>query len=403
VNPHLPRLTIRLRLTLLYGVLFLLAGAALLGLTYVAFATTDLVVNVGSGGQVTVGFGAPFGAGAANTLAAPFGGSAADLPKLLQSVVDGQHAAEQQYYLRLSLVAIVVLAVASAAIGWLVAGRLLRRLRSMSAAARAISSTNLRLRIAPAGPDDELKDLGETFDDLLGRLERSFEAQRQFVANASHELRTPLTRQRALVQYALDDPAPTLGGWRAAFERILVAEGQQERLLEALFTLARGERGLERLEPVDLAEATSAALQSRRQDIEAAGLHLDSRLEHAPVRGDRQLLERLAVNLIDNATHYNVPDGTIEIATERRLGDAFLRVTNSGPSVPPADVSRLFEPFQRLPDRSARKEGSGLGLSIVRAVASAHGGDVRARAGDAGGLAVEVRIPAAAEATRSPE
>jgi signal transduction histidine kinase len=400
-TPRLPRPTIRLRLTLLYGTLFLLASAALLGLAYLAFTTTTLEVNVGPNGQVTVTFGGAFGGGGANTLAAPFGGSAADLPKLLQTVVESQHAAEQQYYLRLSLVALAILAIASVLIGWFVAGRLLRRLRTMSAAARAISSTNLGLRLAPSGPDDELKELGDTFDDLLGRLERSFEAQRQFVANASHELRTPLARQRALVQYALGDDQPSLDGWRSTFERVLAAEEQQERLLGALLTLARGEQGLQRVEPVDLAEVTDAALRSRHQDIEAAGLHLDVHLAPTPVLGDPQLLERLAANLIDNATRYNIPAGVIEVTTEGRLGEAVLRVTNSGPSIPAPDIDRLFEPFQRLPERSARGEGWGLGLSIVRAIVTAHAGVVHARARQAGGLMVEVRIPATSESRLS--
>jgi signal transduction histidine kinase len=270
----------------------------------------------------------------------------------------------------------------------------------MTHAAREISSSNLGLRIAPHGPDDELRDLGETFDDLLGRLERSFEAQRQFVANASHELRTPLARQRALVQYALSDPQPTLDTWRATFERVLVAEEQQERLLEALFTLARGERGLERRLPVDFADVAHGVLQSRGADVEALGLHVEARLEHAVVRGDPQLLERLAANLVENAVRYNVPNGEIEVTTELRVGEAILRVANSGPSIPPPDVDQLFEPFRRLqPDRTSHEEGWGLGLSIVRAIVNAHGGSVRARARDAGGLVVEVRLPASAEAS----
>ena len=329
--PRLPRPTIRLRLTLLYGALFLLTGAAMLGLTYVTSATTGLVVRVRPDGEVAVAFGGPFGGGGSNTQVAPFGGTSTDVPKLLQSVVAGQYAAEQHYYLVLSLMALVILSLASVLIGWFVAGRVLRPLRTMTRAARAISSTNLELRLAPAGPDDELKDLGETFDDLLGRLERSFKAQRQFVANASHELRTPLARQRALVQYALSDPDPTLDGWRATFERVLVAEEQQERLLEALFMLARGERGLERRVPVDLAAVAEAALRARSQDIEGRGLHVDARLEHAFALGDARLLERLAANLVDNATYYNVPGGQIEVATEVRHGQAILRVANSGP------------------------------------------------------------------------
>ncbi len=399
---RLPRPTIRLRLTLLYGALFLLTGAVLLGLMDVVSATTALAVHVAASRQVSVTFGSPFGGGGSNTYVAPFGGSSADLPAVVNAVVAGQYAAEQHLHLVLSLVALVILSLASVLIGWFVAGRVLRPLRTMTKAARAISSTNLELRLAPTGPDDELKDLGETFDDLLDRLERSFEAQRQFVANASHELRTPLARQRALVQYALGDPDPTLDGWRAAFERVLVAEEQQDQLLEALFMLARGERGLERRVPVDLAEVAEAALRARGQDIEGRGLHVDARLEHAVVPGDPRLLERLAANLLDNATYYNVPGGQIEVATEVRHGRAILRVANTGPSIPAADVDQLFEPFRRLqPDRTTHAEGWGLGLSIVRAVATAHGGTVRARAREAGGLEVEVSLPAMPEAMRS--
>src|SRR5207247_2579308 len=215
--------------------------------------------------------------GGSNAFVAPFGGSAANLPYVIQAVVEGQHAAEQQYYLILSVVALAILSLASVLIGWFVAGRVLRPLRTMAKSARTISSTNLELRLAPTGPDDELKDLGESFDDLLGRLEQSFETQRQFVANASHELRPPLARERA------------------------------------------------------------------------------------HVRGDPHLLERLVANLVENAARYNVPDGEIEVTTEMQHGEAFLRVTNSGPLIPPPDVDQLFEPFRRLqPDRTTR-EGWGLG------------------------------------------
>jgi signal transduction histidine kinase len=377
-------------------------GAALLGVTYVISATTGLTVTVASSGQVSVTFGGPFGGGDANTLVAPFGESPADLPAVIRVIVGAQHAAEQHYYLVLSVLVVAILSLASVLIGWFVAGRVLRPLRTMTSAVRAISSSNLGLRIAPRGPDDELKDLGETFDDLLGRLERSFEAQRQFVANASHELRTPLARQRALVQYALGDPQPTLDTWRATFERVLVAEQQQERLLEALFTLARGERGLQRRMPVDLAEVAAGALRLRAQDIELRGLHVEAGLQHAVVQGEPDLLERLAANLVENAARYNVPNGDLEVTTEMRPGEAILRVTNTGPSIPPLGVDGLFEPFRRLqPDRTTREEGWGLGLSIVRAVAIAHDGSVRARAREAGGLEVEVSIPATAEAISS--
>ena len=396
---RLPRPTIRLRLTLLYGALFVLVGGALLGLTYVVSATTGLTVNVAPNGEVSVTFGSPFGGGDANTFVAPFGGSPANLPAVIRAVVEAQHAAEQQYFLVLSVLAVAILSLASVLIGWFVVGRVLRPLRAMTHAAREISSSNLGLRIAPYGPDDELRDLGETFDDLLGRLERSFEAQRQFVANASHELRTPLSRQRALVQYALSDAEPTLDAWRATFDRVLVAEQQQERLLEALFTLARGERGLEHRVPVDLADVADGALRSQSVDVGGRGLRVKVHLAHAVVQGDPQLLERLAANLVENAARYNVPNGELEVTTETRPGEAILRVANTGPPIHPLDVDRLFEPFRRLrPDRTTREEGSGLGLSIVRAIATAHDGSVRAVAREGGGLDVEVSLPTTAGA-----
>jgi signal transduction histidine kinase len=393
---RLPRLTIRLRLTLIYGVLFLLTGTALLGLTYATSATTHMEVSVAANGQVEITLGSPLAGGGSTTQVAPFGGSAADLPAVIRAVVAGQHDAQQRYYLLLSLIALAILSATSLVVGWVVAGRVLSPVRRMTAAARSITSSNLGGRVADAGPDDELKDLGDTIDDLLARLERSFEAQRQFVANASHELRTPLARERALVQYALGDPEPTLEEWRIAFERVLVAGQQQERLLEALFTLAKGERGLDRRVPVDLATVAESALHARPGDLEHRGLHVDSHLGPAAVRGDAQLLERLVANLVDNAIHYNVPNGRIEVATGSRDGQAILLVANTGPSIRPAELDRLFEPFQRLaPDRTTHAEGLGLGLSIVRAVATAHDGTVRARAGESGGLEIEVAIPAA--------
>lgn len=401
--PRLPRPTIRLRLTLLYGALFVLVGAALLGVTYVISTTTGLTVNVAPNGEVSVTFGSPFGGGDANTFVAPFGGSPAELPAVIRAVVEAQHAAEQQYYLVLSVLAVAILSLASVLIGWFVVGRVLRPLRTMTHAAREISSSNLGLRIAPHGPDDELRDLGETFDDLLGRLERSFAAQRQFVANASHELRTPLARERALVQYALSDPQPKLDTWRATFERVLVAEKQQERLLAALLELAQGERSLERRLRVDLADVADGTLRSHGPDIQSRGLRVEAHLAHAVLRGDPQLLERLAANLLENATRYNVQNGELEVMTEVRSGEAILRVGNSGPPISPADVDRLFEPFRRLQrDRTSREDGSGLGLSIVRAIANTHGGSVSAYPRAAGGLVVEVRLPVSAESAPSP-
>lgn len=315
----------------------------------------------------------------------------------LQEVVTQQHAAELNQLLIWSIVALAIMVVGSIGLGWFLAGRVLDPLRAMTATVREISATNLRQRVAPEGPDDELKDLGSTFDDLLGRLERSFEAQRQFVANASHELRTPLARQRTLLQVALDDPKATAESLRSACERVLVAEKQQERLIDLLLTLANSERGLEHRERVDLAGSVAHVLDLRRSEIEARGLALNARTDPAIISGDPRLIERLVSNLVDNAVKYSRKGGRLEVATSTAEGSAILRVTNDGLAVSPADVDRLFEPFRRLgPDRTGQGEGWGLGLSIVRAIAVAHDGTAKARPGPSGGLEIEVHLPTSA-------
>jgi signal transduction histidine kinase len=393
-----------LRLTLVYGAIFLVSGAALLGVTYflVSSATGNPIVYRSPDGSLTVGFfdAAP-GPGATapgespsitveGTGAPP---SAIEDPEQLQALAEQQHAAEMNQLLVWSGVALAIMAVVSVGAGWLVAGRVLDPLRTLTADVRQISATNLGQRLALDGPNDELKDLGITFNDLLGRLERSFEAQRQFVANASHELRTPLARQRTLIQVALGDPEATAETLRTTFERVLVAGTEQEALIEALFTLARGERGLERHEPVDLAVVTASVLEARRMDVAHHGLRLDARLDPVPVSGDPSLLQRLVVNLVDNAVRYNEPGGRIEVTTVVMAGAAVLRVSNDGPIVPPDEVDRLFEPFQRLgADRVRHRGGWGLGLSIVRAIAIAHDADIAARARPDGGLMIEVRF-----------
>ncbi len=294
----------------------------------------------------------------------------------------------------LSGIALAVMAVVSIGLGWLVAGRVLRPLRTLTESVHGITASNLHERLALQGPDDELQELGRTFNGLLDRLEASFDAQRQFVANASHELRTPLARQRTLLEVSMSDPNATVESLRAADARALAAGEQQERLIEALLTLARSERGLDRHEPVDLAGVLAEALLGRRREAEQRGLRVEAHLEAAPVWGDPRLVEQLAANLLDNALQYNVAGGHINVRTETRGDRAVLSVTNSGPVVPPDEVDRLFEPFQRLgAARTDHGEGAGLGLSIVRAIAIAHGADVAARALPQGGLEVEVRFP----------
>ena len=278
--------------------------------------------------------------------------------------------------------------------GWLIAGRMLRPIRTITRTARRISSTSLHERLALDGPEDELKELGDTLDDLFGRLDAAFEAQRHFVANASHELRTPLTAERTLLQVALDDPATTIDGWRSTAEEVLASSDEQARLIEALLTLASSESGLSGREPIDLASAVTASLSDLRPAIDRIGIHVHEMTAPAPFDGDPLLVERLVTNLLTNAVLHNVIDGSVEVMTEVKEGNAVLSVTNTGPRIAPDEIDRLFQPFQRLDQRRANyKEGHGLGLSIVRAIATAHQAEISAHPLPEGGLAVSVAFP----------
>ena len=307
-----------------------------------------------------------------------------------------QDASHKQALLFGSGIALGFMAIISMVLGWIVAGRILKPLRTITAAARRISATSLHERLAMGGPNDEIKELADTFDALLARLESSFQSQLRFIANASHELRTPLARQRVLAQVALADPNASVESLRAAHERVLVSGAEEELLIEALLTLARGQTGLNRKEPFDLAAAAERVLRTRDPEIKRRNLELGSSLSTASARGDPILVERLVANLIDNALRHNVANGRLEVCTESRDGKAVLSVVNTGPVVPATVVERLFEPFQRLgPDRTGHREGVGLGLSIVRAIADAHDAEVNIRPRPEGGLDIEVVFPAA--------
>jgi signal transduction histidine kinase len=291
----------------------------------------------------------------------------------------------------------------SVGLGWLVAGRMLRKLRTITTAARSISAGNLHARPSLPGPDDELRELGDTFDRLLARLESAFDAERQFVANASHELRTPLARQRTLLEVALADPQPSLARLRNVCARALSADEQQERLIEALLTLARSQRGLNRCERVDLAGVTGEVMVARERAADERGLAVSATLESAPMLGDARLAERLVANLIDNAMRHNVAHGTVQVSTGTDAGCAVLSVTNSGPLVQPEDVARLLRPYQRLgTDRLGTPDGLGLGLSIVVAIAEAHGSRLDVEARPEGGLTVRAAFPLAIDLEPAP-
>jgi signal transduction histidine kinase len=386
------RRSVRLQLTLVYSGLFLVLGIGLLALTYVLAATRfpvggrDARAATVPGGPVGTGGSAIAGGGGPGQLPA---GAAAAHAQALRELGAALHS-----LLMMSGVALAAMTLISIMAGWLVAGRVLRPLRTVTTAARRISASNLHERLALTGPADELKELGDTFDGLLGRLEGAFDAQRQFVANASHELRTPLARQRALIEVALDDRQRTAGSLERACERVLASNGHQERLIDALLALAHSQRGLDRRGPIDLAAVVGDVLRARQPDAQSRGLRVSATLAAAPALGDGRLAERLAVNLVSNAIGHNVPGGWIEIVTGVQDGCATLSVANAGSVIPPDEVDRLFEPFRRLSaDRTGSHDGPGLGLSIVRAIVSAHEAKLSASALPGGGLEIGVRFP----------
>ncbi|MEA2378372.1 MAG: hypothetical protein QOD13_2279 [Thermoleophilaceae bacterium] len=280
------------------------------------------------------------------------------------------------------------------AIGWAIAGHVLAPLKRITGTARRVSEQRLGERIPVEGPDDELRELGDTLNSMLDRLADSFDAQRRFVANASHELRGPLTVIRSEAEVALANPEPDLDELRGMAESVVHASRRTEALLASLLILARGQRGLVRTESVDISQAVDTALAAAAAAAASESVRLTAQLEPAAVEGDAALLERLAANLIENGVRYNRPGGFVEVRTRSGVGTVELRVENSGPRVEPTDAARLTEPFERLA-READARGAGLGLSIVRAVTQAHGGTLAIEPRAEGGLVVSVRLPRA--------
>lgn len=396
-RPYLPRWTIRLRLAALYGLLFTLAGAGLLVITNVLVRSTAAAITCRTAPHSDVFCTLPdqhfphsitFGSGLRFSIS---GGSQA---RELTLLANSGSAVNLHHLLVYSCLSLAIMVVLSTALGWLVAGRVLRPLRTIITTARNISATSLHKRIALSGPNDELKELGDTFDGLLERLEQFIQSQRQFVANASHELRTPLALQRTLIQVALSDPDANVDSLRAAHERVLVSGRQQERLIEALLTLTRGQAGLAKQTSFDLAILAKQVLLTREAEARRRSIEVHSVVTSTPVIGDPRLIERLVANLVDNALAYNSVPGQIELTTECRGKDALLLVTNSGPVIDGGAIERLTQPFERLAtERSGEGEGSGLGLSIVQAIVNAHHGALLIRPQPGGGLMVEVTLP----------
>jgi signal transduction histidine kinase len=394
-----PRASVRLWLTLVYGGLFLLAGAGLLAVNY-ALVRSHFSLPFDT--EVQAPSPAPGEPVPAAGRTVVFLASAPGSEKLVVNVRDLadlktvrrelETAALNQIAAQ-SGAALAVMALVSIGLGWLVAGRVLRPLAAITATARRLEGSTLHERLNFQGPQDELKELADTFDQMLGRLDAAFETQRRFVANASHELRTPLAIARTEVDVALADPDTGPDELRAMAGRVLEANQRSERLIEGLLTLARSERQLRAREPLDLAVAADDALAVAAPEVERLGLRVSRMLGAAPVVGDGALLERLVANLVENAVRHNRPGGWIEVDTGRTGPLAVVRVANGGPPIPPDQVAALFEPFRRLEaDRTGSDRGAGLGLSIVRSVAAAHGGRATARALEGGGLEVTVEL-----------
>ncbi len=421
VGPHLPRRTVRVRLTVLYSGLFLLSGAALMAIAYALLISAGFVFSLHNGAGVEPAQAPPPRAAIVTSFPTPGlrthpsaqttaywrgvalcmrGHGVSNFPEPTDSVplhlggvgmvsdrggsilvfpatintrsarftgaanacgfyADSTRQFAQENRRRTQVVdgllvesgiALAGMSLLSLVLGWLMAGR------------------------------------------VLQPLEAAHEAQRQFVANASHELRAPLTRQRALTQVALADPGATFDSLRAAHERVLASEQHLEQMIEGLLALTRGQAGIERREALDLADLALAAITARQPDVQAAGLDVRTSLASAPTTGDPRLMERLVANLIDNATRHNTPGGYVEVRTGTSDRRTFLSVANTGPVIPPGQIQRLFEPFQRLESRT-RHSGHGLGLSIVQAIAQAHGAELSVDARPQGGLIVTVSFP----------
>jgi signal transduction histidine kinase len=389
------RLTVRARLTLLYIGLFAGCGAIVVAVSYTQVARLPAQGPAqGKGGVASPSDLAAFAARCRSAEA-----SVRPDPRLLakcasyfqQVGAQGQRALTLSHLLRYSLITVAVVLVLAAVLGWVLAGRALRPVHRIAAAARAASSQDLSARVAATGPRDELRELAETFDEMLGRLQAAFEGQQRFIANASHELRTPLAVMRATVDVVLSDPDSTAGALRAMALDIRAAVDHAEQLIGALLILARNERGLTVREQVDLATVAEDVLDVLGD--RPGGPRVQATLEPAVISGDPVLAERLIANLVDNALRYNLPaGGEVWVVTRSVAGGSEVGVANTGPVVAAADAGRIFQPFERLSDRTSH-DGSGLGLAIVASIAAIHGGTVGARPRDDGGLSVTVTIP----------
>jgi signal transduction histidine kinase len=376
-----------MRLTLLYGGLFLLAGVMLIFLMYFLVES-----NLPRGDPLPP---RPSASGSAQTATGP-DGHLEELG-LLREGFRQLRAKVLDTFLRQSIIALAITTAAALAFAWMIAGRVLRPLRRITETAHRVAERNLHERIALQSPPDELKELADTFDAMLERLDRAFDSQRRFVANASHEMRTPLAINRTLLEVALTygDLKPEL---QALHTTLLATNERTENMVDGLLTLARSENGQIKRRPVDLADAAAYAVELTAVEASEAGVAMEAVPDTAPTTGDPALLERLALNLVQNGIRHNHRGGWVHVKTSHgpAAGWVELTVANTGPEIPPYDVDELFEPFRRQHGRrTANDRGVGLGLSIVRSVARTHGGDAQATPRAGGGLVVRIRLPRA--------
>jgi signal transduction histidine kinase len=431
---------VRLRLTLTYTALFVATGGALLGVSYTLVqhrergpSTAAKIIcrkTAGGGASGTVAgaiAGLPSGTvplsptdcpdvvGAFYYHTSPSGGAsggavavapdgqplqlpgptAAEVSRLTAAVTASQaHTLDS---IRLAAaIALGLLTIVSFGLSWWVAGRVLRPVHAITDAARRLSDQTLHSRINLQGPDDELKELADTFDAMLARLDLAFESQRRFVANASHELRTPLATERVLIDEALANRSAEPEDFRSILEQLRTNSEETEKLVDALLVLACSERGVQRWSDVDMATTAETAIAAATPEAEAKGVEIRTDLVAVPVRGDPGLLDRLVGNVVENGIRHNVPGGWVEVTSGRAGSRAFLEVCNTGPVIDDAAVATLTEPFRRAgPDRSADDGGFGLGLSIVDRVVKAHLGSMSIRPRPGGGLVVRVQLPVA--------
>jgi signal transduction histidine kinase len=394
---------VRTRLTLMYAMLFFAAGAALLGLTYGLVASslpTQAAVTAKVSSQELKNLNqckhatgalkgkpipAPLLAECNQAAKAYSAGTAAGLQAQRQRVLSD--------LLAFSLGGLAVMTVASGGLGWFMSGRVLRPVRAITETARRASEQHLGERLALTGARDELKELADTFDGMLERLDAAFATQRRFVANASHELRTPLTVMRTAIDVTLAKPSPTARQLTDMAVRVRRSVDRAESMVEALLTLAVSDQGKLSTEYTDLATWAEDAIDVAAPEIERLGLRVDALLDPAETTGDPQLLERMISNLVGNAVRHNEPGGWIRLRTGSNDAAAYLEIANSGPFIPDDAVPSLFEPFRRMQDRTDVRDGVGLGLSIARSVLTAHRATVTARSQPAGGLDISVEIP----------